>query len=510
MALFLQNTTYDWAYHAEPSDVAAIALKNRQVYWPRGKMLGGTSAMNAMLYIHGDQRDFDVHWQKEVGSTWNWKSVSPYYKKSKSNQPSNGLDSLLKIEDFAESDYDVNIRKTLQNMFTELGLNKVADLNGKTRMGFGRAPGTLENGERSSSAKAYLHSSIVGNRTNLHIIKMAHVTRILFDERTKKATGVEFIRTPESKKLLATFRKELILSAGSVNTPQILMLSGIGPKAHLGEQEIPVICDVPGVGQNLQDHVVIPFVIKINRSTAKPLSLSTIADHFKRYLIERGGLFSNLGSTDLNGFIHTNNVNSDFPNVQLLNFFVGKQSEATIRTLLGRFNFPSNIINELVIENLEADTILLLVTLLNPKSQGQILLNSRDPFDAPKIFPNYLTNKEDCDVLAEAMEIFYGLTKTPTFQRHDGELVRFKLVECDQLAYASNEYWKCYMRYFTLTLYHPVGTAKMAQPSDSAGVVDSEFNVRCVEGLRVADASMLVCHFYLISYNISFSSLPPE
>lgn len=482
--MFLQNTTYDWRYYTESNSAVANALVDGRVYWPRGKMLGGSSAMNALLHVNGHQYDFDINWQNEVDSTWSWSSVSSYFDRL-SSQTSNGK---MNIENYPEDRFDTNARKMLENIFFELGYDQLSDINGKSSIGFGRSQAIMKNGERSSSAKAYLHSTIVGKRENLNVVKMAHVTRILFDENSKKVRGVEFIRTPEAKRLVARSSKEVILSAGAINTPQILMLSGIGPSNHLTEHKIPVICDLSGVGRNLQDHVAIPFVMKFNQTTAKPHSLAELAHHFQRYLFERRGMFANLGTTDFMGFIHTDGK-SNHPNIQIMNFMIPRQSEAVMNSILfNRFNHE--VFDELVQANLEADTIVFFITLLNPKSRGEIKLNSRDAFDAPKIFANYLTDEADVVTLAKAADIFYRITKTRTFRTYDGELVRFKLPDCEHLLYGSNAYWQCFARYVTFTLYHPVGTAKMTHAKDPAGVVDSKLAVRCVNGLRVADASM--------------------
>lgn len=447
-------------------------------------MLGGTGAMNAMLYVNGDQRDFDINWRNEVDETWDWSTVSSYFEKLSSQTP-NGL---LNIEHFPETTFDTSAREMLQNIFSELGYEKLNDFNGKSRIGFGRSSVTSKNGERFSSAKAYIHSTIIGDRKNFDVIKMAHVTRIFFDENSKKVSSVEFIRTPESKRLLATARKEVILSAGAINTPQMLMLSGIGPSNHLEDHNIPVVCDLPGVGQNLQDHVSVPFVMKFNRTTSKPPSFAELADHFHRYLFERRGMFSNLGTTDFMGFFHTEGK-SLHPNVQIMNFLIPRQSEAVMHSILfHRLN--QQVFNDLFKANEEADTIVFFITLLNPKSRGEVQLNSRDALDAPKIFANYFMDNEDVDTMAEAVGILNRITDTQAFQQHDAEVVRFKIPGCEHLMYGSNAYWKCFARFFTFTLYHPVGTAKMTHALDAAGVVDAKLSVRCVDGLRIADASM--------------------
>lgn len=497
LAITLQNTTYDWKYYTEPCKTAGLGLNDARVYWPRGKMLGGSGAMNAMLYIQGNKRDFDLDWQSYTNSNWNWSSVLPYFKKSEKNLTPNvdkfyhGIDGLLSIDNFPKNDNDETIRNMFENIFSELGFDKLIDINGEIKTGFGRSQGILENGIRFSSAKAFLQSALVQNRKNLHIIKLAHVNRLLIDANSKQINGVEFSRSLESKKIVAKSRKEIILSAGTINTPQILMLSGIGSDDQLTKMRIPIISSLPGVGKNLQDHISAPIIIKLHKSTAEISSFQTLTENFYQYVIHRRGSFSSLGSTDFTGFIRTKN-DDKHPDIQILNFLLRKQSADNVKLLLSLFNYKPSIIKSVVMANQEADIILLFAALLNPKSCGEIKLNSNNVFDPPKIFTNYLTDVDDVETLARAMQILNKIQTTQTFQEHEGEIVQIDLDGCDHLTYASFEYWKCYVRYMTITLYHPVGTAKMSEKQDNESVVDAELNVRGVNGLRVVDASMYV------------------
>lgn len=446
-----------------------------------------------MLYVRGNRRDFDSNWQTAGGSEWSWDSVLPYFKRFEENC-SSSLNEVrpigsLNVEGYPTTEFDDYIKSMLQNLYTDLGFEHLNDLYGDSFIGFGRAKGILNKGTRSSSAKAYLRSSLVENRKNLHIIKLAHVKRLVIDKITKQVNGVEFIRSPEQKTIIATVRKEVILSAGAVNTPQILMLSGIGPTDQLIANKIDVIQTLSGVGKHLEDHIMVPQIFSFHKSRAQAPTHQLLADNFLSYILRRSGMFSNLGSVDYMGFFSTLN-DTLYPDVQIMHFLIPKQSTDAMKLLLNHFNYKQHIVDSVLAANFEADTILVLVVLLNPKSHGTIKLNSNNPFDAPKIEPNYLADVDDVNTLIRAMKIVQKLTQTKTFKEHEGEIVSIKLDDCDGFAIGSDNYWECYVRHMPVTVYHPVGTAKMGSGMDKSSVVDAELNVKRIKGLRVADASM--------------------
>lgn len=491
----IQNTTNDWKYYAEPSKIASLSLNNRMAYWPRGKMIGGSSAMNAMLYVRGNQRDFDNYWQKAGGSSWKWSSVLKYFKKSEKNSSPNvdktyhGVDGLLSVDAYPSTVADDYSKELIGGLFKELGFPTLKDINADAHIGFGYAQGNLLNGRRHSAGSAFLRSSIVEKRSNLHVIKLAHVTRLNVD-KSKKVTGLEFIRTPEMKTIKVNARKEVILSAGAINTPQILMLSGIGPKSILKNEKIPIVKVLEGVGKNLQDHIIVPYIVSFHKSTAPTPSLQMLANEYLQYMLGSSGMFSNLGSTDYLGFFSTTNSDK-YPDIEILNFLFRKQTTDTVKMLLNLFNYNENVINSVVAANEEADVLMIFVGLLQPKSKGFITLNGKEPHNAPKIHANYLEEIDDVDTLVRGMKTVHNVSTTKIFKEHEGEIVRVKLNECDKLEYASDDYWSCYVRHLTITLYHPTSTAKMGPTADSEAVVDSELNVHGIQGLRVADASIM-------------------
>lgn len=456
--------------------------------------------MNAMLYIRGNERDFN-NWHAAGNPTWGWDDVRPFFKKSENNERSpnkidakfHGFNGLLKIAAYTSNTADEEIKRMLRDCFAQLGYNELDDINADQFIGFVRSQGTLSHGIRHSAAKAFLRRSVVGERKNLHVIKMAHVTKVIIDEAPpKRATGVEFVLQNGSKtKFLVKTSKEVILSAGSLNSPHLLLLSGIGPAKDLARQHIPVAINAPGVGKNLQDHLIVPYVVSFHKSTAHVTTPSELSDAYYQYLVKRIGNISNLGSTDYTGFISTVH-DPQYPDIQFMNFMFEIGTTATVELVLRNFNYKQEIIDSIVATNREAHTLLIFVVLLNPKSRGSIELRSSDPFDAPKIFSNYLQEQADVDTVVRALKILNRLPATKTFKDHEGESIRVNVTGCAHLRNEeSDAYWQCYARHMTLTLYHPVGTAKMGTQIDAEAVVDAQLRVKGIAGLRVADASIM-------------------
>ena len=251
LAASFQLTKIDWAYQTEEQEASCYGLINRRSRWPRGKVLGGSSVLNYMLYVRGNARDYDM-WAEAGATGWSWKDVFPYFLKSEDNRDpniaSNGYHNTGGYLTVESPSYQTMISHAFIEAGKYLGYPN-ADINGPIQAGFTIPQGTTREGVRCSTSKAFLNS--VNHRSNLHVVTFAYVTKVLFNEK-KRAVGVQFDRFGLTHVVYT--RKEIILSAGSINSPQILMLSGIGPADHLKNLGIPVIADLP-VGQNLQDHI---------------------------------------------------------------------------------------------------------------------------------------------------------------------------------------------------------------------------------------------------------------
>lgn len=453
-------------------------------------MLGGTHGMNAMIYLRGNSRDYD-DWERFGNPTWGWQNVLEYFKKSENNQNplfvknnngkyhnDNGLLTVGSYQEFAP------MRKIIFDAAKEMGYNLVDDFNSDTILGYGNAQGTILDGRRQSVAKGFLNSA--KNRSNLHIIKHAHVTKIRINN-DKVANGVEFIYNG-THKLVANAKKEVIVSAGAISSPQLLMLSGIGPEKHLRKLNIPINKNL-AVGKNLQDHLIIPMFFQFQQSNAGKLETEDLLKEMYDYLTKKTGPFTSISLTDLVGFINTVN-NTGFPDVELHHFLFKKNSFG-LPIYLDKLGYEEQIRNTLLKQNKESETILVYIVLLRPESVGKIKLRSSDPNEKPLILANYLDEDDDVDTLLRGVKYQYNFITTKTYKENDGNFVRLPIAECDKFPYASDSYFKCFINYMATTVYHPVGTAKMGPTTDKGAVVDSRLRVYGIKGLRVIDASIM-------------------
>lgn len=449
-------------------------------------MLGGTSALNGMLYIRGNRRDYD-EWERLGNPTWNWSNVLEYFRKAEANQnasligPYHSAKGPLKVGHLNANDRLADI---FVNAASELGNPILTDLNGDSALGYGFTQTTIHNGQRQSAAKSYLVP--VKNRPNLHVIKHAHATKIrINDDGT--VDGVEFTYRG-SERLVANVRKEIIVSAGAVSSPQLLLLSGIGPEKHLRKLNIPIKKNL-AVGKNLQDHLIVPMFFGFHKSITDDVVREDLAKQMLDYLLHRQGTFASIGATDLCGFVNTVN-GTGYPDIETHHFSFAKQTSA-LAMYLRTVGFVDRIRSVLFDANKNQDLMTVYVVLLNPKSMGTIKLKSSNANDAPLIQPNYLDEKVDTNTLVRGVKYQYDFIKTQSFAKHEGNFIRLPIEDCDRFDVDTDEYWRCYIHYMGTTVYHPVGTAKMGPATDRHAVVDSRLRVHGVKFLRVIDASVM-------------------
>ena len=447
----LFKTPCDWAYYTEPE----AALENRSLYWPRGKVLGGSSSINAMIYIRGHRADYDG-WRDQGNPGWGYQDVLPFFKKSENQERGaseyHGVSGPLHVS-------DLRTPNPLSEAFIaageEAGYPRNQDFNGESQEGFGFYQVTQSNGKRHSAAAAFLHP--VKSRPNLTVRTEAPVFGIYFESR--RAAIVSFQQGNGSMQERA--EREVILCAGAIGSPQLLMLSGVGPAAHMHAFDIPIVCDLPGVGKNLQDHPCTAVVYECGQAVS--LASAESLGNLVRYLcFKKGPLTSNVA--EAGAFIRTS-VECKAPDLQY-HFGAGYFVEHGFRTFDGHaFAFGP--------------------TLLHPHSRGEIRLRSSNPLDAPSIRANYFAEPRDMEVMLEGMKLSRMLANTKAFAPYcKRELHPGPEAKDDQAL-------RAHIRKFAETLYHPVGTCKMGKDNDASAVVDSELRVRGVEGLRVIDASIM-------------------
>ena len=327
------------------------------------------------------------------------------------------------------------------------------------------------------------------SRKNLHVAMEAHVTKILIDPSSKRAYGVKFVRNGKTLRVFA--RKEVIVSAGAVSSPQLLMLSGIGPKEHLSQNGIPLIQDLR-VGYNLQDHIGVGvLVFQVNQDITLIERKLYNARDILNYLFFSEGPLTTVGIESF-GFVNTKyaNASDEYPDIGMLFGAVSIVSDGG-RALRQNVGITKEAYDKMFSEVNNINSWSLLHMLLRPKSRGVIKLRSNDPFDYPLIYPNYLDDPLDVATLVEGMKFVVELSKTTSLRRYGSRINPKPFPGCENIPMFSDEYWECVIRHYTATVYHPVGTCKMGPSTDPEAVVDSQLRVYGVRGLRVVDASIM-------------------
>ena len=450
----LFRTKWDWNYRTTEQK----QLEGRRTDWPRMKALGGCSSMNAMIYIRGNHADFDT-WRDAHGATgWGHADVLPYFKRAEGNTrlagPFHGTDGPLHVEDRR---YTHPLTHLWVESAVSAGEKRTDDFNGAEQEGAGLYQVTCRKGRRWSTAKAYLEPA--AGRPNLTVLTGAHVHRVLIEQG--RAVGVEY----EQGGALTTARAdaEVVLSGGAINSPQLLMLSGIGPGAHLREVGVEVVLDLPGVGQNLHDHPVVPMVYR-TRGLSDLLDHNNLGQFLRAKATGTGPLVSNIGEGG--GFWRSRD----------------DLAAPDIQAHVAPTGFYDNGLHEARERCFTAAP-----TLVNVASRGSVRLRSTDPHWHPAIDAAYYDDPADLDAMIAGVRRMLEIVHTgPLSQVLEGPLL-------DTMrgwgSDPSDALIADHVRRHTQTLYHPVGTCAMG--GDERAVVDPQLRVRGVEGLRVADASVM-------------------
>lgn len=430
-----------------------------------------------MMYIRGSRLDFD-NWHKLGNYGWSYQEVLPYFLKSEDNLEANimdpgfhGVGGPLTVTRFP---YHPPLSYAILQAGLELGY-PIRDLNGVSHTGFMIAQTTSRNGSRLSTAKAYVRPA--KNRPNLHVLLKTLVTKVLIDPKKKMAYGVEVMQDGVLRTILA--KNEVILSAGAVNSPQILLLSGVGPKEDLQRVNVPVVHHLPGVGMNLHNHVAFFLKFHINDSATTPLNWATAME----YLLFRDGLMSGTGISEVTGFVNTKLANPalDHPDVQY--FFGGYLADCAKTGQVGE-QAPG-------VGDLNLRSIQIIPAVLHPKSRGYLKLKDNNPLSHPAIYAKYLTHPDDVTTLIEGIKIAIKLTETNALKKYGFQLDKTPTKGCENLTFGCDEYWECAVRKETGPENHQGGSCRMGPAGDPGAVVDPELRVHGIDRLRVMDASIM-------------------
>lgn len=366
---------------------------------------------------------------------------------------------------------------------------KYRDFNGRYQKGVSYVQGTLRNGRRCSSEKAYLQP--VKGRNNLKVITNARVTKILIEPNSKTAHGVEFSRL--RKKYLALAAKEVIVSAGPLNSPQLLMLSGVGPKEHLAEKGIPLIHNLP-VGKKLYDHLAfLGLAFTLNSSIVLPREQLEEPLAFLQFLETNQGPMASMSMIEAVAFGRTK-VSKDaksYPDIELLFLGGGFQTD---RGLIFRkaFRISDETYNSLFKPVENVPTFQIFPILLHPQSFGYVKLKSNNPFSWPRAYGNFFNNTDDVETLLAGIREAQKIAQSPSFQKYNAQLLPYKLPACSNLAFDSDDYWRCAIRHLSAPFnFDQMGTCKMGPSFDPEAVVDNTLHVHGIKNLRVVDPSVV-------------------
>jgi choline dehydrogenase len=452
-ALIGKKNKFNWYYDTEGQQ----HLNGRKLYWPRGKGWGGSSSINGMIYIRGNARDYD-HWRQMGCEGWSFADVLPYFKRAETYE--SGGDEFHG----GEGPLHVSNGRSTNPLFrafvqggADAGFPVTKDFNGFQQEGFGPYQLTIKGGKRWSAASAYLTPIL--SRPNLTIESEAHVGRILFEGT--RAVGVEYIQNKQMVEARAT--QEVLLSGGAVNSPQTLLLSGIGDPEILGRFDIPVVADLKGVGKNLQDHLD----ASIQYESTQPITLYSQANPLNalktglQYMLLGTGLATGQGLES--GAFLKSRPDLETPDLQY-HFIAALMTDHT-RKKADRHGFMAHVCQ------------------LRPESRGYISIKSNDPLSAPIIQPNYLEAEEDRRAMREGVKIAREVFAAKAFDAYRGPELwpGAHITKDDQI--------DAWIRKTAETIYHPVGSAKMGKDAES--VVDPSLKVYGIEGLRVVDASVM-------------------
>jgi choline dehydrogenase-like flavoprotein len=478
-----KDETINWNYKTEPSTTYCLAMNKTQCNWPRGKVMGGSSTINFMIYTRGSPKDYD-NWRDSGNTGWGYSDVVPYFKKLERSTIPDAATGYLGTSGPVTISYPAYRSPVSQVFFKACGQMGWAnvDYNGPTQIGYSYVQTTTGAGVRKSSNTAYI---VPIYRPNLTVKTLSTATKILINPTTKTATGVMYncIGLP----FQANAAREVILSAGAIGSPQLLMLSGIGPAAHLQDKSIPLVKDLQ-VGYNLQDHIhPLGLTFFTNATVDTTCSYLTPASLAAYFFVQTGPLTST-GSVEVIAF--ADSTNSTFPDYELL--YIGSSLMAN-EIIMKNYNLNITTFDSYYGPQYSqaSNAFMIFPIILHPKSRGRVMLNTTNPLDKPLLYANYYSDPADIVVAITAIRKSLELMNTNAMKAINARLFSTPMPACSSLTFSSDAYWECFLRQMSTTIYHLVGTCKMGPASDTSAVVDARLRVYGVNRLRVVDASIM-------------------
>ncbi|CAH0715191.1 unnamed protein product, partial [Brenthis ino] len=491
------GSSMDWNYETQPNNKSCLGSKGQRCRLSRGRCLGGSTSINYMMYTRGNRHDYEFN-----VTGWTWEDMEPYflrfeglrdlYSLPKSSESYHNTSGIMSIGYFEDSGNPWHHR--LIGGLKSLNFSYNPDVNAKSQIGVSKIFGYILNGERVSTATAYLGQKTV--KKKLKIAKNSQCTGVIIDG-DNIARGVTISRGFNDK--LRVFAKhEVILSAGTFNSAQLLMLSGVGPKEHLEEFNIPVKADLP-VGDEMSDQVLPIINIKVDhdaKSLYDPNNIISKGLDALQWVITRSGPLASNGLTDVTAFFNTNCYNyslrslindrseCEIPTTQFIYSYIEKGIVNPARTIYeASTSYNNDILQQILSENEESAYIIVSPVLLRPESRGWVRLTSSDPLAHPLITPNYLDDERDLQEFIRSIRILEQLVETPIYKKYNASIQKLHLLGCPDID--ADGYWECFVRHTIHSAHHAVGTVALGP------VLDERLRVRGIKRLRVADASVL-------------------
>ncbi|EDW00254.1 glucose dehydrogenase [FAD, quinone] [Drosophila grimshawi] len=478
------DARYMWLDEAEPSPNCCLAMKpGHGCSWWHGRMLGGTGAINGNIYVPGSADNFNGWCQRFGLKGWDWAQVQRAYRK---------LQSRLQLGNFPLEQHNQRLADLIYAASGELGVPRLQQpLNSTISFGYThQVPATISRGRRTSSARQYLAQPDVLRRPNLKVRHGAEVQRLLLSSSGERMRGVSYVLKPSNRRWNVWAHREIILSAGALNSPQLLLLSGIGNASELEAVGVQPRLHLPEVGRNLQDHGMLPLLLRFTSNCSAafrgrgPFEPASVAE----YLLQgqHGPLAA---SFSMMGFINSSapaNLTGQ-PDLHVVSHKLLPRGSAASFAYLG---FRSELVAAQQAALQQTDMLQLIGSLLMPKSRGRVQLRSGNPEQRPLVWNNYGEHPADRATLLRYVRYVQRLTDTRAFRRCGLQLWLPPLTECDRLAADSDAYWLCHIRYMYVGAWHAAGTCRMAA-THNAGVVDERLRVHGIKGLRVVDASIM-------------------